>query len=32
VAAYEAGEDAGGSIAWEDLDEAYAAALKAVGR
>lgn len=31
VAAYEAGED-GGSIAWEDLDEAYAAALKAVGR
>ena len=32
VAAYEAGEDDGGSIAWEDLDEAYAAALKAVGR
>ena len=31
VAAYEAGAD-GGSIAWEDLDEAYAAALKAVGR
>ncbi len=31
VAAYEAGEK-GGSVAWEDLDEAYAAALKAVGR
>ena len=31
VAAYEAGKD-GGSVAWEDLDEAYAAALKAVGR
>jgi len=30
VEAYRLGEESGGSVAWEDLDEAYAAALDAL--
>jgi hypothetical protein len=31
VEAYRRGEESGGSVAWEDLDEAHASALEALG-
>lgn len=32
VEAYRRGEESGGSVAWEDLDEAHASALDALGK